>query len=71
MEEEEGEIDFLLQSSAAKIALRPRPRVLITPEATSEIETEQPRIEKDVTEFVPPLPLIETPQIFQTIARSA
>ena len=65
---EEQAIDFLLQSSATKIALRPRPRVLITPEAT---EREQPAIEKDVTEFVPPLPLIDTPQIFQRTARSA
>ena len=65
---EQQAIDFLLQSSATKIALRPRPRVLITPEAT---EREQPAIEKDVTEFVPPLPLIDTPQIFQRTARSA
>ena len=68
---EEHAIDFLLQSRATKIALRPRPRVLIIPEATAEIETEQPAIEKDVTEFVPPLPLINTPQIFQRTARSA
>ena len=67
---EEQAIDFLLQSSATKISLRPRPRVLITPESTTEMETEQP-MEKDVTEFVPPLPLIDTPQIFQRIARSA
>lgn len=68
---EEQAIDFLLQSRATKIALRPRPRVLITPEATAEIETEQPKVEKDVTDFVPPLPLIDTPHIFQTIARTA
>merc|ERR1712216_394764 len=62
---EEQAIDLLLQSRATKIALRPRPRVLITPEAaTAEIETEQPTIEKDITEFVPPLPLIDTPQTF-------
>ena len=68
---EEQAIGFLLQSRATKIALRPRPRVFITPEATVEIEMEQPAVEKDVTDFVPPLPLIETPQIFQRIARSA
>ena len=69
---EEQAIDFLLQSRATKIALRPRPRVLITPEAaTAGIEMEQPTIEKDVSEFVPPLPFIDTPQIFQRTARSA
>ena len=67
---EQQAINFLLHSNATKISLRPRPRVLITPESTSEIETEQPT-EKDVTEFVPPLPLIDTPRIFQRTARSA
>ena len=68
---EQQAIDFLLQSSATKIALRPRSRVLITPEATAGIETKQPTVEKDVTEFVPPLPFIDSPQIFQRTARSA
>jgi len=68
---EEQAINFLLQSRATKIALRPRPRILITPESTTEMERGQPAIEKDITEFIPPLPLIDTPQIFQTIARSA
>jgi len=68
---EDQAIDFLLQSRATKIALSPRPRVLIMPEATAEIETEQqPTIEKDVTEFVPPLPFIDS-RIFQRAARSA
>ena len=68
---EEQAIDFLHKSRATKIALSPRPRVLITPEATTEAEMKQTTPEKDVTEFVPSLPLIDTPQIFQRTARSA